>query len=401
MGRARVILGDMVRAIRAYRPLVVLTRFTGTPADGHGQHQLAGKLTPLAFAAAADPAQFPEQLAEGLRPWQAKKLYVGQGFGADPGDAPTLRLPTGTLDPRARPQLRRDRDGGPQPAQVAGDGRVEAPRSEGLEPRLVRTCPAPIRGDGHGEPERSVFDGIDTSLTGLPALAGLPAGALSRRWRRWTRRRRRRCAAPTSCARPRAGAGAARGLAAARAARTAAPPWRRRDAPRPKPTFLLAHQGVAELDDALVRASGLVVDALADRESAAPGEDAAGQRQRVRARRAPVIASHHAARRPAGRASARAAAAAGRRREPARAVLPRGADAHRAVPRHGRGRRAAHQPYWLRRRAPGPCSPGRRPGGAADAPFDPPTSSPRVSLPSAARRSPSSGREYRYADRSR
>ena len=52
----------MVRVIRTYRPLVVYSRFSGTPADGHGQHQLAGKLTPLAFKAAADPAQFPEQI---------------------------------------------------------------------------------------------------------------------------------------------------------------------------------------------------------------------------------------------------------------------------------------------------------------------------------------------------
>src|SRR5881394_3774577 len=38
---ADVILGDMVRVIRAYRPLVILNGWSGTPADGHGQHQLA------------------------------------------------------------------------------------------------------------------------------------------------------------------------------------------------------------------------------------------------------------------------------------------------------------------------------------------------------------------------
>src|SRR5918994_6127533 len=54
-----VVLGDMVRIIRLFRPLVIYSRFSGTPADGHGQHQLAGYLTPLAFKAAGDPAQFP------------------------------------------------------------------------------------------------------------------------------------------------------------------------------------------------------------------------------------------------------------------------------------------------------------------------------------------------------
>ena len=64
----QAVLGDMVRAIRLFRPLVVFSRFTGTPADGHGQHQLAGYLTPIAFKAAADPNQFPEHFQEGLRP---------------------------------------------------------------------------------------------------------------------------------------------------------------------------------------------------------------------------------------------------------------------------------------------------------------------------------------------
>ena len=36
-------LGDMVRAIRMYRPMVIVSRFTGTPADGHGQHHAGGQ----------------------------------------------------------------------------------------------------------------------------------------------------------------------------------------------------------------------------------------------------------------------------------------------------------------------------------------------------------------------
>ena len=89
----------MVRAIRLYRPLVILNGLSGTPADGHGQHQLAGKLTPLAFAAAADPAKYPEQIAEGLRPVAGKKALRRPGLRRRPGNEPTLRLPTGMLDP--------------------------------------------------------------------------------------------------------------------------------------------------------------------------------------------------------------------------------------------------------------------------------------------------------------
>ena len=80
----REVLGDMVRVIRTFRPLVIYARFSGTPADGHGQHQMAGYLTPLAFRAAGDPTQFPEQIAEGLRPWQAKKSIAARRSGSIP-----------------------------------------------------------------------------------------------------------------------------------------------------------------------------------------------------------------------------------------------------------------------------------------------------------------------------
>ncbi len=91
------LLADMVRIIRIERPLVIVSRFTGTPRDGHGQHQAAGQLTPEAYRAAADPQRFPEQItAEGLRPWQALKLYAG---GARADEAWTLEIDPGRYDP--------------------------------------------------------------------------------------------------------------------------------------------------------------------------------------------------------------------------------------------------------------------------------------------------------------
>jgi hypothetical protein len=53
----KIILCDAVKAIRYFRPLVVISRFSGTPADGHGQHQFAGYIAPLAVKAAADSNQ--------------------------------------------------------------------------------------------------------------------------------------------------------------------------------------------------------------------------------------------------------------------------------------------------------------------------------------------------------
>jgi LmbE family N-acetylglucosaminyl deacetylase len=67
------ILSDVVFAIRTFQPDVIVLRFSGTPRDGHGQHQASSILGKEAFAAAADPARFPEQK---LRPWKAKRLLL-------------------------------------------------------------------------------------------------------------------------------------------------------------------------------------------------------------------------------------------------------------------------------------------------------------------------------------
>ncbi|MFQ5741602.1 MAG: PIG-L family deacetylase [Acidobacteriota bacterium] len=67
-------LGDIVRVIRAFRPHVILT--LSPDGKGGGQHhQASALLAAEAFRLAGDPASFPEQLQEGLRPWQPLRLY--------------------------------------------------------------------------------------------------------------------------------------------------------------------------------------------------------------------------------------------------------------------------------------------------------------------------------------
>src|SRR5215207_10155334 len=88
----RDVIDDMVRIIRTFRPLVIVSRFSGTDADGHGHHQLAGYLTPLAFRAAGRGDEFPHHFADGLRPWQASKLYRGVRQTSEPG---LLEIATG------------------------------------------------------------------------------------------------------------------------------------------------------------------------------------------------------------------------------------------------------------------------------------------------------------------
>jgi len=63
-------LEDIVRVIRTVRPNVVVNGWGGQK-TGHGNHQASGYLTPLAVEAAADPNKYPDQIAEGLKPWRA------------------------------------------------------------------------------------------------------------------------------------------------------------------------------------------------------------------------------------------------------------------------------------------------------------------------------------------
>ena len=75
----RDVLDDMVRVIRTFRPLVIYSRFSGTPADGHGHHQMAGYLTPLAFRAAADPTRFPNTSPRGCDPGRPRSCIGASG----------------------------------------------------------------------------------------------------------------------------------------------------------------------------------------------------------------------------------------------------------------------------------------------------------------------------------
>ncbi len=158
-----VALGDMVHAIRLYRPEVILSRFHGKPRDGHGNHQAAGLLSAEVFKAAADPNAFPEHFKEGLRPWQVKKLYRS----VRENEASTLKVDVGAYDPLLGRSYREiARDGlSHQRSQGAGAGRVapgSAMSSWLLEESLV----------GKNEKENSIFDGIDTTILGMAKLAG-------------------------------------------------------------------------------------------------------------------------------------------------------------------------------------------------------------------------------------
>ena len=87
---------DVVRVIRMTRPWVLLSRFQGNERDGHGNHSAAGLLSQQAAKLAGDPTEFPEQIAEGLRPWTPFKVYMG---GVRANEPYTLRIDSGEYSP--------------------------------------------------------------------------------------------------------------------------------------------------------------------------------------------------------------------------------------------------------------------------------------------------------------
>ena len=176
-------LGDIVRVIRTFRPDVLIARFSGTERDGHGNHQASAILTKEAFRAAADPKRFPDQIAEGLLPWQPKKLYIGNvcSFGAQscPDTDWTIKLNTGEKsDPLGMSYV-----------QFALEG-LHHQASQGLTGFTIRSgdwftfyrlvdsvLPSTTDKIGH---EKSFFDGIDTTWSGLADRLGPEASKLPR-----------------------------------------------------------------------------------------------------------------------------------------------------------------------------------------------------------------------------
>ncbi len=155
-----VLLGDMVRIIRRFRPDVILARFPPPPGDGgHGQHTAVGYLGPDAFRLAADPTAFPEQIKEGLQPWQAKRYYWNTfqfgrpREGEETANPDRLQVDTGEYDPVL----------GKSYAEVAGESR-SMHRSQGMGTNQRKGSVAAsfdyVAGD---KAQTDLFDGIDTS----------------------------------------------------------------------------------------------------------------------------------------------------------------------------------------------------------------------------------------------
>ena len=170
----QMLLEDMVRLIRRYRPDVIISRFQGNRQDGHGQHQASGVVTLEAFRTAGDANQFPEHLAAGLQPWQPKKLYITRSrwrrSDTETGDTPLLKIDTGEYNALLGLSYAQIARQGLSYQRSQGAGQTRASKGASFaELRLVDTMlPKPMTA------EESLFDGLDTTITGMATLADTP-----------------------------------------------------------------------------------------------------------------------------------------------------------------------------------------------------------------------------------
>ena len=207
------VLYDAVLAVRMVRPQVILSTFVGGVSDGHGHHQVSGEIAQEAFKAAADPKVFPEQLKNGLEPWQPLAVYSRTPFapitngqmldyatgkwaparfhnyvtgewieGSLPAD---VTLPVGTWDPiLGRTYVQIARQGwGEQKSQYGGaDPALSGPDSSSYH--LWAAAPSAATSGGNKPAAEAGTDRetaslfwnakvhISTDITGLARLAG-------------------------------------------------------------------------------------------------------------------------------------------------------------------------------------------------------------------------------------
>jgi LmbE family N-acetylglucosaminyl deacetylase len=199
------VLYDAVLAVRRERPQVIVSTFVGGITDGHGHHQVSGEIAQEVFKAAADPTVFPEQLKDGLEPWQPLAVYsmvpfapvtekgmfdyatgkwaparfvnyvTGESFTGVPSTDAVI--PVGTWDPllgRSYVQIAREGWGQQKSQNGGANPTLSGPASSSYH--LWAVAPAAAT-----QPSASAADGglfhnkrvnIDTGIEGLARLSG-------------------------------------------------------------------------------------------------------------------------------------------------------------------------------------------------------------------------------------
>ena len=197
------IIDDYVRLIRSLRPEVLVTmNIHGR--GGDRAHEATTVLVREAYRVAGNPAMYPEQISEGLRAWQPRKLYFnagagvigaggrgGRGAAGTPGNPPASPAP---LVPPAQPAFRVTRVNTATYDELLGRTYAEIGADAHSNHKCQGTSGLPAlpgfatgRGGGGGgqyalmdstipgqmqKGETAIFDDIDVTLYGVAQFAG-------------------------------------------------------------------------------------------------------------------------------------------------------------------------------------------------------------------------------------
>jgi LmbE family N-acetylglucosaminyl deacetylase len=148
------LLADVVTVIRAFRPHIIGTTFSGTPLDGHGQHQVSAILAKEAYeTAAADTVRFPVRTYGA--PWTPLKFYRFARFSPEGG---TIRVNVGEYNPVL----------GKSYAEIAAESRSQHKsqgfgtlQRKGIVWDDLRRVATRVNADTPAEKEHSIFDGLE------------------------------------------------------------------------------------------------------------------------------------------------------------------------------------------------------------------------------------------------
>ena len=153
------ILKDVLNVIRRFQPQIIISVFSGTPADGHGHHQVAGILARQAFDLLRDSAGGPRKFYRSTR-----------GDSA----ASTLGLPVGTVDPILGQSYFQIAMASRSRHRSQDMGQLQRPGPAVARVALIASSAAPGA-------ETSVFAGVDTvvPVAGYGALIDSARAALS------------------------------------------------------------------------------------------------------------------------------------------------------------------------------------------------------------------------------
>jgi len=168
------ITGDFVRLIRMIRPDVVIA-LSPAGAGGGQHHQASAVLTHDAARISGDATRYPEQLKDGLRPWQVRKFYFSTGFGfaGDQNEGGrTTRINLAVYDPLLGKTYSEIGTEARSMHKCQGMAQLLAlPGPAATAYRLAdTTLPGQMERD-----EKGLFDGVDTTIMGLARFAGAAA----------------------------------------------------------------------------------------------------------------------------------------------------------------------------------------------------------------------------------